>query len=114
MSTIAKKENYRATKFSDFHDFCIILYLIAQRVFIVKTCARKRWTVLLMSKFLILGYSFHFSRDLDDITVLQQQEIGLVISVVTNLDIPPQFTIRFYAATRCVFFQKVARTLNDE
>jgi hypothetical protein len=37
------QKNYRATNFSIFHDFSIILSLIIQRVFIAETCGWVLW-----------------------------------------------------------------------
>jgi hypothetical protein len=44
------QKNYRVTNFSVFHDFYIILYLITQRVFIVKTISWVRWKGILLKK----------------------------------------------------------------
>jgi hypothetical protein len=38
------------TNFSVFQDFCIVLYLITQRVLIVKTSAWVRWKGILLRK----------------------------------------------------------------
>jgi hypothetical protein len=43
-------KNYKVTNLSVCHDFCIILYLITQRVFIVKTSVWVRWKGILLIK----------------------------------------------------------------